>query len=98
MIARTTSTDTTKRNSHRQSLLSMTPSLARTLAKIYGGRPAFPYRPQRLSSSPHFFRRAAPPHEAPRGTNDRQNKAAQPRHNAPGAAAPRDTPFRPTVH
>src|SRR6266851_7786304 len=57
MIASTTSTDTTKRNSHRQSLLSMTPSLARTLAKIYGGRQAFAYCASRLSCSPHFVRR-----------------------------------------
>src|SRR5216683_466932 len=57
MIASTTSTDTTKRNSHRQSLLSMTPSLARTLAKIYGGCQAFAYCASRLSCSPHFVRR-----------------------------------------
>src|SRR6266446_2451037 len=57
MIANTTSTETTKRNSHRESLLIIA-TLSRP-AKIFGGRQAFAFRASRLSCSafPQFVRR-----------------------------------------
>src|SRR5216683_5271310 len=57
MIASTTSTETTKRNSHRKSLLIIA-TLSRP-GKIFGGRQAFAFRASRLSCSafPQFVRR-----------------------------------------